>query len=177
MACRKIGQVARQLWVSPRRVIEYERAGLVRPRREPSTGDRLFDDDDVEQLRRIRRFLERRGLTLAALRTLLAYAPCWELTGCPERTTCAVPRDPFTPCYRQRAAGIAIACERDCSRCPIFGSKEAACEALVVPFRAPPTGAPGAASSAPHAPLCHAAGGVVRPDAIASGCECVRTGM
>ena len=48
MAWMKIGEVARRLGISARRLSEYEHAGLVRPRREPRTEDRIYDERDVE---------------------------------------------------------------------------------------------------------------------------------
>jgi len=129
----KIGEVARLLNLSPRRVYEYERAGLIHPIREPATNNRLYDEHEVSQLRSIRSCLHDMGLSVQALRHLMRYAPCWELTDCPAKDRCPVVRNPLLPCYVQRAAGAVIPRNADCERCPIRGAKDTPRHALVVP--------------------------------------------
>ncbi len=124
MKTRKIGQVARELRISERRIREYERAGLLRVRREPKTNDRLFDDCDVEQIRTIMALIRQRGFSIEALTELIRYAPCWELTDCPLREACPATHNPLVPCYEQRAAGAPMPCEADCERCLIYRSKD-----------------------------------------------------
>ncbi len=48
---RKIGQVSKELGISQRRIIEYEKVGLLKPDRQEQTNDRLFSDFDVRQVR------------------------------------------------------------------------------------------------------------------------------
>jgi MerR family transcriptional regulator/heat shock protein HspR len=174
MRLRKIGDVARELGLSPRRLIEYERAGLLHPRREARTGDRLYDESEVAQARVFINLLHQAGFTIESLRQLLRYAPCWELTQCPHKTACPVPARPFVPCYEQRAAGVDTACQSDCARCPIFGSKDTARSPVVVPpwedtpheVPARCAASPGAATSGQHADTSGP-----RPHAVASGRE------
>ncbi|MFH1418552.1 MAG: MerR family transcriptional regulator, partial [Planctomycetota bacterium] len=94
MGLMKIGEVAREISLSDRRIREYERAGLIRVRREPRTGDRLFDDRAIAQLRLIKTLIHDRGFTIEALRSLIQYAPCWELTDCPRRDSCPIISSP-----------------------------------------------------------------------------------
>ncbi len=129
---RKIGEVARELGICERRIREYERAGLVRPEREPKTGDRLFDQRDVRQIELLRALMHVHGFTIKAIRVLLAYAPCWELTGCGLQSVCPVPRNPDRPCYEQRAAGAQMPCQTECARCPIHGAKDGRRAAIVL---------------------------------------------
>lgn len=130
MAWKKISEVSRVIGLSERRIREYERAGLIRPRREPRTNDRLFGPVEVSQLTVLKRLVNENKFTLENLRVLLAYAPCWALTDCKVRDRCPVLRDPATPCYLQPEK----ACIRDgdCLRCPIYLSKEQPREALIV---------------------------------------------
>ena len=124
MSLRKIGKIARELALCERRIREYERAGLIRPRRELKTGDRLFSKHDVEQLRLIKKFIHDQGFTINALQQLIRYAPCWELTGCEMKVSCEVPSNPRVPCYKQRAAGARTDCAVECERCLIHHSKD-----------------------------------------------------
>jgi MerR family transcriptional regulator/heat shock protein HspR len=120
----KIGAAARQLGLSERRIREYERAGLIRPRREPNTGDRLFGRRELTQLRLIQHLIHEKGFTLEAFKELLRYAPCWELTKCELKDACSIPRNPTVPCYEQRAAGAYAPCDAECEFCPIYLTKE-----------------------------------------------------
>ena len=120
----KIGEVSRLLRISERRIREYERAGLIRPEREITTGDRLFNERDIRQIRVIRQLLNQQHYTLKALRQLLQYAPCWELTDCAKRFDCPAFQNPHIPCYEHRQAGVKLMCEIDCQRCPIYQSKQ-----------------------------------------------------
>jgi len=127
---KKISEVGREVGLSDRRIREYERAGLVRPRREPRTRDRLYGPKEVAQLRLIKELVRRHGLTLENIRLLLAYAPCWELTDCPARDRCPVLRNPDIPCYLQpvRECGQ----NDDCLHCPIYQSKDRPRSAIVI---------------------------------------------
>jgi MerR family transcriptional regulator, copper efflux regulator len=60
---RTVGQAATETGWSPRMLRYLERAALVVPRRTPS-GYRLYGDDELDQLRALRRLRERFGLEL-----------------------------------------------------------------------------------------------------------------
>lgn len=137
----KIGTVARELGVSTRRIIEYERAGLIHPIREPRTGDRLFDEQDIAQLTLVRHLLQDVGFSIAALHELFRRAPCWELTNCNGKHSCPVPRSPFVACYELRAAGTETPRARDCARCSVRAARTG-------PRPAPRTPLPSLAGSA-----------------------------
>ncbi len=130
MECKKISEVSREVGLSERRIREYERAGLIRPAREPRTNDRLFGEVEICQLTLLKRLINEKKFTLENLKTLLAYAPCWELKACPDRDSCPVLRDPTTPCYLQPDRSCNS--NGECRRCPIYLSKEDPREALVL---------------------------------------------
>ena len=133
MVARKIGTVARELQLSERRIREWEHAGLLRPRREPKTGDRLFDDRDIAQAHIIKSLIHEKGFTIRAAQQLLRYAPCWELTNCELKASCPAYLDPRTPCYEHRANATLMPCRSDCARCPVFHSKDAERPRVVLP--------------------------------------------
>ncbi|MER6256728.1 TioE family transcriptional regulator [Streptomyces sp. NPDC001584] len=76
-----IGPLARELGVRPATLRAWERAGLVRPRRDPLTGYRVYDEVDVRdarlahQLRRGGHLLEQIAPLLAQVRTAGGLAP------------------------------------------------------------------------------------------------------
>ncbi|MFF3090849.1 TioE family transcriptional regulator [Streptomyces nojiriensis] len=76
-----IGPLARELGLRPATLRAWERAGLVRPRRDPLTGYRVYDEADVRdarlahQLRRGGHLLEQIAPLLAQVRTAGGLAP------------------------------------------------------------------------------------------------------
>ena len=136
MGLRKIGEVARELGLSERRIREYERAGLVRPQREARTGDRLFEEYEIDQIRLIQGLIHDKGMTIEGIRLLLAYAPCWELTDCQAKEECPILEDSLVSCYQQRSSGTELPCPIDCERCPIYHMKDQPRPAIVrLPFQ------------------------------------------
>ncbi|MEU5087755.1 TioE family transcriptional regulator [Streptomyces sp. NPDC021356] len=66
-----IGPLARQLGIRPATLRAWERAGLVRPRRDPHTGYRVYDDADVRDARMAGQ-LRRGGYLLEQIAPLIA---------------------------------------------------------------------------------------------------------
>jgi MerR family transcriptional regulator, heat shock protein HspR len=65
-----IAVAARLTRMHPQTLRKYERAGLVRPARQ-SGNQRLYSNDDVRRLSRIRYLVEERGLNVAGLERTL----------------------------------------------------------------------------------------------------------
>ncbi|TMC07996.1 MAG: MerR family transcriptional regulator [Chloroflexi bacterium] len=65
-----IGALARQLRVRPATLRKWERAGIIRPRRDPVTGYRRYDQADVRDAR-LAQQLRRGGVPLAQVATLV----------------------------------------------------------------------------------------------------------
>ncbi|MFD6341019.1 TioE family transcriptional regulator [Streptomyces sp. NPDC060131] len=66
-----IGPLARELGIRPATLRKWERAGLVRPRRDPLTGYRVYDEADVRDAR-LAHQLRRGGYPLERIAPLLA---------------------------------------------------------------------------------------------------------
>ncbi|KOT90508.1 MerR family transcriptional regulator [Streptomyces sp. NRRL F-5755] len=66
-----VGQLAAQLGIRPATLRKWERAGLVRPRRDPLTGYRVYDEADVRDAR-LAHQLRRGGYLLEQIAPLLA---------------------------------------------------------------------------------------------------------
>lgn len=146
MVAGKIGAVAARFDVSPRRLVEFERLGLLHPEREPCTHDRVYSATDVEIIRRILWLLHRQRFSLAAIRTLFRCAPCFLVRVCRHAQSCAIAANPHVPCYEQRAAGVKPAetgCE--CASCAKYLCREQptpfahsdACAEQVCPVESP----------------------------------------
>ena len=68
---RRVGEVAKQLGVSPRTIKYYEEIGLVEPAGHSQGGFRLYGERETERLERILR-MKSIGYSLSAIRELLA---------------------------------------------------------------------------------------------------------
>ena len=81
VAIYPIGVAARLLNVHPRTLRIYEQAGLIRPtivgRR------RMYSADDIRWVTCLRKIIHEDGISIAGLKKLMDYAPCWEVSGCP----------------------------------------------------------------------------------------------
>ncbi|MFE0134712.1 MerR family transcriptional regulator, partial [Streptomyces sp. NPDC059037] len=70
-ADRFIGPLAQELGIRPATLRKWERAGLVRPRRDPNTGYRVYDEADVRDAR-LAHQLRRGGYLLEQIAPLIA---------------------------------------------------------------------------------------------------------
>jgi len=71
LADRFIGPLAEELGIRPATLRKWERAGLVRPRRDPLTGYRVYDESDVRDAR-LSHQLRRGGYLLEQIAPLIA---------------------------------------------------------------------------------------------------------
>ncbi|MGV1098268.1 MerR family transcriptional regulator [Thiovibrio sp. JS02] len=81
-AIYKISAVAEMLNLHPRTLRNYEHAGLIKPARRGAW--RYYSATDIAWLRCLHAMIHERGITIASIAKLLKYAPCWEVTDCPE---------------------------------------------------------------------------------------------
>lgn len=114
----RVGAISRKVGISSRRIIEYERLGLLKPQRHPRTGDRLFTDFEVRQVARIKHLISKCGFTLASLRYIGMMVPCWKLFGCASCRRCPAFRQPHRPCWT--VAGSNKFCTNNCPRCIVY---------------------------------------------------------
>ena len=76
-----IGVAAQMLGVHPRTLRIYEEEGLVTPLRKGKW--RYFTMDDIKWIECLREMIHQHGISIAALKKLLQYTPCWNITDCP----------------------------------------------------------------------------------------------
>lgn len=76
-----IGMVAEMLKVHPRTIRNYEANGLVTPLRKGSW--RYYTMRDVQWIECLREMIHTHGVSINAVKKLLKYTPCWNITDCP----------------------------------------------------------------------------------------------
>ena len=76
--------VSQRVGLSSRTIRLYEEAGLIEPARVGGNRQRMYSDQDISWLRCIRDMIHEESLTVAGIRKLLDFAPCWEIRECPE---------------------------------------------------------------------------------------------
>ncbi|PLX47803.1 MAG: MerR family transcriptional regulator [Desulfobulbaceae bacterium] len=75
-----IGVAAKMLEVHPRTLRIYEKEGLIRPIRKGKW--RYFTMDDIKWVECLRSMIHEQGISIAAIKKLLQYTPCWNVAEC-----------------------------------------------------------------------------------------------
>jgi len=76
-----IGIAAQMLDVHPRTLRIYEEEGLVKPQRKGKW--RYYTMNDIKWIECLREMIHEHGISIAAVKKLLQYTPCWNITDCP----------------------------------------------------------------------------------------------
>ncbi|MFP3983310.1 MAG: MerR family transcriptional regulator [Desulfurivibrionaceae bacterium] len=76
-----IGVAAEMLEVHPRTLRIYEQEGLIKPIRKGKW--RYFTMDDISWVKCLRSMIHDNGISIAAIKKLLLYTPCWNIADCP----------------------------------------------------------------------------------------------
>ncbi len=76
-----IGVAAQMLGVHPRTLRIYEEEGLITPIRKGKW--RYFTMNDIKWIECLREMIHQHGVSIAAVKKLLQYTPCWNITDCP----------------------------------------------------------------------------------------------
>lgn len=75
-----IGVAAQMLGVHPRTLRIYEEEGLITPIRKGKW--RYFTLNDIKWIECLREMIHEHGVSIAAVKKLLQYTPCWNITDC-----------------------------------------------------------------------------------------------
>lgn len=75
-----IGTAAKMLEVHPRTLRIYEREKLVKPIRKGQW--RYYTMDDIKWIQCLRDMIHEHGISIAAIKKLLQYTPCWNIADC-----------------------------------------------------------------------------------------------
>lgn len=76
-----IGIAAQMLGVHPRTLRIYEEEGLITPLRKGKW--RYFNMNDIKWIECLREMIHVHGVSIAAVKKLLQYTLCWNITDCP----------------------------------------------------------------------------------------------
>lgn len=76
-----IGVASKMLKVHPRTLRIYESEGLIKPIRQGTW--RYFTMDDIKWIECLRGMIHESGISIAAIKKLLQYTPCWNIADCP----------------------------------------------------------------------------------------------
>lgn len=114
-----ISTVSREVNLSQKTIREYEKMGLVKPRREPRTNNRIYSDFDIAQIRQISHLIHQEGFTLPCIKRLLQLAPCWNVFDCDAKEACSAYKSPYKRCYEVRRTEETY-CDDSCDHCAIY---------------------------------------------------------
>ncbi len=76
-----IGKTAEILGVHPRTLRNYEEAGLISPSRKGAW--RYYTLRDLQWIECLRKIIHEQGVSINAVKKLLTFTPCWNITDCP----------------------------------------------------------------------------------------------
>ena len=114
-----IGDVSKKVNLSQKTIRDYEKIGLIKPRRDPRTNNRIYSDFEIKQIRHISNLIHKEGFTLPCLKRLLQLAPCWNIFGCEVKEHCPAYQFSSTPCYEIRKERGTL-CEGSCDQCAVY---------------------------------------------------------
>ena len=79
----------------------YEKKGLIKIFKDPTSKRKLFLKEDLDWIRTIRRLIHREGLNVASIQSLLSIVPCWEIKNCPNdlKEKCLALVNKTHPCW------------------------------------------------------------------------------
>ncbi len=105
--------------ISPNLIRAYERMGLLRPYREPGNNYRLFTEDEIEWLMRVKALINTVGLNIEGIKCVLTINPCWETRNCPEeiRDNCESHKNYNVPCWFVEHSISCCERENSCYNC------------------------------------------------------------
>jgi len=103
---------------------QYIDKGLLIPFKKESSRN-LFSQVDILRLKYIHKLLEKDGLNIAGIRTLLALIPCWAIRQCSgnERKKCQAYISETYPCWEASEKGT-LCKNTNCRECEVYRSVE-----------------------------------------------------
>ena len=127
----RIGEVAREVEMSVKRILEYETEGLIKPIRKNPGSHRLFSEFEIRLIQRIKSLIHERGFTLLSIKHLLNMAPCWVVLDCDSWEICPAYANPHQRCWEIKSQSKEnFNCMGTCERCPVYLVKDLSVEPL-----------------------------------------------
>jgi hypothetical protein len=119
-----IGEVSQKVRLSQKTIREYERIGLIKPKREPRTNNRIYSDFEIAQIQHITHLIHTEGFTLPCIRRILQLAPCWNIFACEVKENCPAYQRAPDPCHETRRNWETL-CSGACDECVVFINRSA----------------------------------------------------
>lgn len=118
-----IGIVSELLGTTDQTLRLYEKHGLIKPARRNK--NRFYSENDIKWLKCVRELIHVKKISIEGIKKLLDYAPCWEITDCPEerREKCTAYVDRSKPCWELNSMICNKEASKKCEDCIIFLSQ------------------------------------------------------
>lgn len=119
----KIGTVAKRVGITSQTLRLYEKYGLIKPERKKK--NRLYSENDIRWLLCLREMIHAKKISIEGVKRLLEYAPCWDITNCPEeqRSKCLAYLNRSKPCWelnKMICSNSSTSIEEKCKKCIVF---------------------------------------------------------
>jgi MerR family transcriptional regulator/heat shock protein HspR len=120
-----IGIVAELIGTTDQTLRLYEKHGLIKPARRNK--NRFYSENNIKWLRCLRDLIHNQKISIEGIKKLLDYAPCWEITSCPDerKGKCSAYIDKTKPCWELNRMICNTESGRICEDCVVFLSKQA----------------------------------------------------
>ena len=120
----QIGVVAELIGITEQTLRLYEKHGLIKPARRNKR--RHYSDNDIKWLICVRDLIHVKKISIEGIKKLLLYAPCWEITGCPEgkKTMCTAYVNKSKPCWELNSAICNNESGKLCKDCIIYLARQ-----------------------------------------------------
>jgi len=118
-----IGVVAELIGITDQTIRLYERHGLIKPARRKR--NRFYSENDLQWIQCIRDLIHNKKISIQGIKKLLDYAPCWDLTGCPEkeREKCSAFIERVKPCWELNKSICKKGSPKICENCVVYLSE------------------------------------------------------
>jgi MerR family transcriptional regulator/heat shock protein HspR len=115
-----IGVVSELLGITNQTLRLYEKHDLIKPFRKNK--NRFYSENDIKWLFCIRELIHTKKISIEGIKKLLHYAPCWEITNCPDKrkSTCLAYKDRRKPCWELNRMICSRASLAGCEGCIVF---------------------------------------------------------
>ena len=114
-----IGEVSQAVNLSQKTIRDYENLGLIKPKRDPRTNNRIYSEFEIEQIKHITHLIHNEGLTLLCIRRIIQLAPCWNIFDCEVKEKCPAHKHATIPCHEVRKKWGTL-CTGSCEQCVVF---------------------------------------------------------
>ena len=115
-----IGIVAEIIGTTNQTLRIYENHGLIKPARKNK--NRYYSDNDIRWLTCLRDLIHNKKISIEGIKRLLEYAPCWEVTQCPEdiKNNCSAYKKNVKPCWEYNKMICKRVSTDTCKDCVVY---------------------------------------------------------